>query len=399
MILNKNKIGMIRICFPPVFKKILFYLLFIIPSVVIAFMRRFSRFNRKNSFLKHQIRNIAVFQLGHIGDLIHTIPLLRNLKANFQSASITLVGGEWNKELVKSISYIDNYIVLNNWLWDRRKNRSFFHFLIDFFSMVHLINKSAFDLGIELKGHINSIFLLYISNIKLTVGFNYKNHGALLDYSIPMKGHVYEKDRLLSILPAFGAKICDDHFEFIIAEEKRKKAIAFIESNVSSFEKPLLSIFPGAPYAPRRWPAEKYAALLEKILNNEIGIPFIIGGDADRQTVERINGFFQRPLLHWIGNDIQLLAAFIAMSKVFIGNDTGPMHIAVALDVPTIAFFSSGNPGRWAPKPPHVVLRPDVPCSPCNLMSDLCNYPKRYCIDLISVEEAFSAVKSKFNKR
>jgi ADP-heptose:LPS heptosyltransferase len=372
--------------------KIAFYFLFIVPSIGIVLLKRIVCPLRKNALLRQPPRRIAVFQLGHLGDCVHTIPLLRNLRKNFPCASISLVGGSWNEKLSESIPYIDKYIVFNNWLWDRRKNRSFLRFIFHFF---HTINKTKFDVGIELKGHINSIFLLYASNSRISVGFNYLNHGALLDYKVPFNSSLYEKDRLLSILPVFGAKIFDDHFEFFLNEEKKKTAIDLLQKKMTGREKPVVALFPGAPYSPRRWPAEKFAALSEKIMESGRADPFLIGGEADRSIIERINDLSCRGLPFWIGNDIHLLAALISRSSVFVGNDTGPMHIAVALNIPTIAFFSSGNRDRWAPRKPHTVLYADASCSPCDLESDICNHPDIHCIDQISVEKAYSAVESK----
>jgi ADP-heptose:LPS heptosyltransferase len=386
---------MVRYPLLKLINKIVFYLVFIFPSMGIVFCKRLIRFKQRDVCFPQQIRNIAVFQLGHLGDFIHTIPLLRNLKLNFQSVTITMIGGEWNRELAKDVSYIDHYIVFNNWLWDRMEHRSFIRFLLNFVFIVDSINKKKFDIGIELKGHINSIYLLYASNIRRTVGFNYKNHGVLLDYRIPIDNFLYEKDRLLSILPAFGAKIVNNHFEFIISQEKEKRAADFLLKNSINSEKPLISIFPGASYAPKRWPAEKYASLVEKIIENNIGNPLLIGGVFDKNTIALVKDFTRRSVLDWIGNDVHLMAALINRSKVFIGNDTGPLHIAVALNIPSISFFSSGNINRWGPKPPHVVLRADVPCSPCDLESDECKCPQVHCIDYISVETAFCALKSK----
>jgi ADP-heptose:LPS heptosyltransferase len=381
-----------------IIKKIIFYIIFVFPPTGAALFKRVFRLNSNDHFPR-QIRNIAVFQLGHLGDYIHTIPLLRNLKKNFPLASITLIGGEWNKTLSESCSSIDRYIVFNNWLWDRREKKSFFRFLCEFLLFVKVINKIKVDIGIELKGHINSIYLLYALKIKRTVGFNYSHHGALLDYRIPMTNSLYEKDRLLSILPVCGMTIVDNHFEFSIAKDKEKDASDYLENHLLNTDKPLISIFPGAPFAPRRWPAEKYAELSEQIIINNIGIPFFIGGPADNQTFFRIQEFSQHELIHWIGDDIQLIACFISKSNLFIGNDTGPMHIAVALNIPTIAFFGSGNFIRWGPKPPHIILRAEVPCSPCDLESDTCKRPDINCINRISVEDAFLSVKRLLKKK
>jgi ADP-heptose:LPS heptosyltransferase len=380
-------------------QKILFYLLFIIPSIGIAFLKRFFRSMRKEALSQKPVRAIAVFQLGHLGDCIHTIPLLRNLRKNFQSASIVIIGGVWNEKLSRNFPYVDDYIVFNNWLWDRRKNRSFLRFIGHFFQTLYKINRANFDIGLDLKGHINSIFLLYASNIRKSVGFNHKNHGALLDYRVPFNPALYEKDRLLSILPAFGAKIFDEHFEFFITKEKEQSPYDLPQLKIINPETPIVVIFPGAPLAPRRWPAERFSALSEQIIERGIGTPFFIGGEADRPIMERIKGFSRRELLYWIGNDIKIMAFIISKGTVFVGNDTGPLHIAVALNVPTIAFFSSGNRDRWAPRNPHIVLHADVSCSPCDLESDICNHPDVHCIDQISVEDAYHAVESKLVKK
>jgi len=377
-------------------KKLLFYLLICLPALIGGLFHKIYSLTKKNK--KDKYNNVIVFQLGHLGDLVLTEPLLRNLKENNNAGKVTLVVGSWNHDLAKNIPAVDEVLIFDSLLYRRRDKSSFANFLKDLFVFLSKVYAAKYDLGIDLRGHINSLYLLYLSNIKNIIGFNYVGHGIFLQHKRKLDETLYEKDRLLSMLDLIKYKLLNSELKYNLSEEKCVKATDYLKSQGYDSKDKLIAVFPGAPYNPRRWPAESYALLADKIIDEKIGQVIILGGIQDKPSVKKMTSCMKNRPIQWIGNDINMLAGLIKKCNAFVGNDTGPMHLAVALDIPTIALFGPGKYKRWAPKPPHIFIRADVSCSPCDLNNDICTHPKVKCMDEIKVDDVKNALLSKVFK-
>jgi ADP-heptose:LPS heptosyltransferase len=119
----------------------------------------------------------------------------------------------------------------------------------------------------------------------------------------------------------------------------------------------------------------------------------LTGSSSERPMIERVAELMhERPVLLCGLIDLQQMPALLERSSLYVGNDTGPMHIAAAVGTPTISIFSARDfPQRWHPAGPgHTVLRHDAPCSPC--FREVCNREPA-CIEEIKVEDVLSAVR------
>jgi len=363
----------------------MFYAVVCIPAMFYGLFRKLFRtiFNTKNS--KHY-NKIAIFQFGHFGDLIHMIPLLKNLKLNNPNSEITLITLNENSEILKIIPFIDNVIFHDHFIYARYANNQFLKFLKECLKVIKIIRHEKFDLAIDLKGHIDSLYLLYASGARMIIGFNYAGNGIFLDKRIvqrwDIRFDVYEKDRLLRLLDILGYSIIDPGFNSIDNKQKHDE-----DKNIH-----MIGIFPGAPQRQRRWPAQKYAELADAIIENNLGDPIILGGEKDAVVVNNVVSFMKKTAKVWIGNDIIELVGKISQCNCFISNDTGPMHLAVALGVRTVALFSSGNYKKWGSPKPNMIIRVKVACSPCKLQGNICGCPHINCMETISIEEVMNVI-------
>ncbi|MCK5505230.1 MAG: glycosyltransferase family 9 protein, partial [Thermodesulfovibrionia bacterium] len=148
--------------------------------------------------------------------------------------------------------------------------------------------------------------------------------------------------------------------------------------------KEYLVIVPSARWASKRWPAENFAQLIKKL-----SIPCIItGSKGDKKRVQKIIGLLSKKtsdkIIDLCGKtDLKELAALLAGAKAVVTNDTGPMHIAAALNVPVVAIFGPTDPVKtgpykWQTNRKLKVIKADVPCSPCR---------KKQCRELICMNK------------
>ena len=140
---------------------------------------------------------------------------------------------------------------------------------------------------------------------------------------------------------------------------------------------PILGLNPGAEYGPaKRWPAERFAAVVREIRRQTGCVWILFGGPADGQVAGQIESAAQgvAPLRDALRNlagrtSLRELMALLKLCRVLLTNDSGPMHVAAALGTPVVAPFGSTSPELTAPglpgDPRHRLLKSDAPCSPC----------------------------------
>ncbi len=368
------------------FAKIVFYSLFCASSLVIGLVWRIRNVVCRKA--ERPGRRILVFQFGHLGDLVHTIPLLKNLKLNDKETHVTLVTGPWNVQIADGISWADRIVVYPHPLSDRMREFRLVRFLRELGILLKTVTLEPYDIGMGLNGHINSLAYVYWTNANRKIGFSYRRHGMLLDSAILQDEtiHEYEKDRLLLLLPLMGYRTLTSEFDLshcLSGWSDRGSHPA----NLS-----VIGLFPGASVSRKCWGADRFAELADRIVDEGLGRVLIMGGPDDAAMVDSVARLAKsRPQVVVTGS-IACAAAAIQGCALFVSNDTGPMHMAVAMGVPTIGLFGPGDSRRWGPREPHVCIWTHVGCSPCDEYDDRCDNPLGECIRQISVATVFDSV-------
>jgi len=167
---------------------------------------------------------------------------------------------------------------------------------------------------------------------------------------------------------------------------------------LSAIANPIFGINPGAEYGPaKRWPIERYIAAAKEVQKKTNCAWIVFGGRNESDLAGQIQSALgSAPIFNVAGRtSLRELMSLMKLCRVFLTNDTGPMHAAAALGVPVVAIFGSTSPELTAPLVPNdsllKILRTDVPCSPCFLRE--CPIDFR-CMNGISVEQAVDAVQS-----
>jgi heptosyltransferase-2 len=181
-------------------------------------------------------------------------------------------------------------------------------------------------------------------------------------------------------------------------EAAKKKFGLDSEKHTGGTPVPLFGLNPGAEYGPaKRWPVERFIAAAQEIQNRTNCIWLIFGSKADMELAERINSELRTPdseLRSLAGRtSLRELMSLLKLCRVLLTNDSGPMHVAAALDTPVVVPFGSTSPELTGPglpgDPHHRLLKSDAPCSPCFLRE--CPIDFR-CLNGIGVERVVEAM-------
>lgn len=326
---------------------------------------------------------ILIIRIDRIGDFILSLPTIKALKENFNNSKITIIVPEYLKDLAESHKYIDNVLLYN-------KNDS----LLKKILFLKKLKTYSFDLAIDmhLDYKIKTAIIAYISNAPVRIGFSWGYREVFFTNSIKPELKNSLVDITYSLLSVFGIKGKPDNPEIEPSEEAEKRIAKFFEDNGIFSSDFIIGIHPGGFYESQRLPLNKFAELIN-LIKEKFHAKFIIFGS--KNETELIEKLKDKIFLTVTDFSISEIVALISKLNLLICNNSGPLHIACALSIPTVSTMGSTDPYLWMPRgDKNIVIRKDLPCSPCN--KGKCKTHE--CMDLITVEDMMNAVETQLKE-
>ena len=225
------------------------------------------------------------------------------------------------------------------------------------------------------------------SNLK--IGFATNERKRLFNVAVSYSHEDYEVYSFLRLLEPLGIEKQKVEYPFLsVPEPIARQAEQKLESLAGQV---FVVLFPGASIPERRWGVEKFQKLAAWLNAQGLGV-VVVGGGQDREAGEVILAGCQGLNLAG-GTSLAETAAVLQRSALLVSGDSGVLHMAVGLDVPTVSLFGPGIADKWAPRgEKHVVLNKNLPCSPCTRFGTTPPCPDGgRCIQEISVEEVADA--------
>ncbi|MCX5783085.1 MAG: lipopolysaccharide heptosyltransferase II [Elusimicrobia bacterium] len=334
-----------------------------------------------------KLSRIAVLQTAFLGDAVLTLPMLGKMAELFPSAEISVFCRPQTAEIFKSCPSVGNVII------DDKKGRPF---LRSFFGLVGNLRAGGFDAVVSAHRSFRSALAAYLSKTPVRVGFDKSAGRIFFNRIAPFSWLLHDAERNLSLLNALGFDETGKNFRAAIKAPPGESILKKLKSAGVDLSRPVAAVHPGSIWFTKRWPKERYAELVKKLC--ELGAQcVIIGGQNDVElgnfaTAQAGNGAF-----NFCGKtDLPELMAAMAHFKLFITNDSGPMHIATAFNVPALAIFgpTTKELGFFPYGKGHRVLEAELKCRPCALHGGKkCPRGHFLCMKLITVEQVFSAAK------
>jgi lipopolysaccharide heptosyltransferase I len=346
----------------------------------------------------NNLKNILVVRLGAMGDIVHVIPAVKNLKMAFPSAYIAWLVEDRHEDLVEGVPEIDEVIVFPRKQWQSllKYPQKYFKIISEMRMFLRKLRGKRYDIALDFHGNFKSGLLTYLSNALVRVGFS-KGYCKEFNFIFnnlritPQKKKMHRVDKYLDLLRGLGINAPYQRPIFSIPNAERFYIDNFIQQNQLN-QKPIAIIHPGTSIFGKykRWPPKNYANLADRLIW-ELDYSVIFTWSAlEYEIVEEIISYMQYPAtIACKTSSVRQLIALIQHARLFIGGDTGPTHIASCMGIPTIAIFGPKDPVIYAPYDKNaLVVRKDIPCSPCEKRS--CRHVT--CINAIVPDDVFHAV-------
>ncbi len=336
-------------------------------------------FFRKTRERPQAIRRVLLMRPDHIGDVVCTLPAIHALRASLPEAQIDLLIRSsarslfWNMD--EELGGVD-FLVFNASWRDRPKRKKF-----GFLSMNRLRRLlrlraeeigGSYDLAVDLAGDFQSIVAARLAGVRYLVGRGIRGFGFGLDVEAEEFPKRHQVEFNLDMLEHAGLGPFETKNPALtLSEEELAEGRACIASLTEDTSGSFIGIHPGAGGRERIWSPKLYGELISRVVSTLPARVLLLGGPDDRQVVDEtlksMKGVRVRGTIIDMCEKVQHLRSLMGVMKacrLFIGNDSGPTHIAAALGLPVICIFQGpAEPSVWGPRGPNVLVLRKSPSS------------------------------------
>ena len=332
---------------------------------------------------------ILVKEVNWLGDVVMSLPALRAIRRAWPRAHLAVLVKTELASFFDGAGWIDEVIPYSvghglSGFFDRRR-------------IVGEIRSRRFDLGVLFPNSFESALWIAMAGIRRRAGFVADARGALLTLKAappPEAVTAHQVNYWLAMVRATGVAVGRaDDFTIDVHGPYRERMREWLAANRKRPGRPVLAIAPAAAYGPaKEWPAESYGALIDLLAHREDGEAVLVGAASERAKCEEVAAASKSGAMIAAGHtSIGELIALLSLCEGFIGNDSGCMHIAGALGIPTVAIFGSTNPSRTGPLGPKTrVIYRKLECSPC--LARTCRFGHYNCLTQIEAVELADAI-------
>lgn len=334
-------------------------------------------------------KRILLIRTDRIGDVVLSTPAIKAVRDAYPDAYIAFMVRSSARDIVEGNPYLDEVIIYDK----DGAHSSFFATLL--FGL--RLRKERFDTAVILHPTNRSHIIAFIAGIPNRIGFNRKMPFLLTKRTDDKKrlGEKHELDYTLDILKYIGVTAADRSLFVPVTDSARNAVDMKLAAAGYNDRAPLLAVHPGASCPSKKWPAARFASLIDMLRERYGFQAALVAGPDDAEEAAKLKNNLKSGIIDLSGKtSVGELAALFKKCRLFISNDSGPVHVASAVGTPCVVIFGRKqaglSPRRWAPTGKgDIVLHKDAGCAVC-LAHDCKNGFK--CLDAVTVEDAFDAV-------
>lgn len=336
------------------------------------------------------MKKILVVRYRFIGDMILTIPFLRNLRYAYPDAQIDMLVAPNSGEVIENCPYINNFIYFDTtrkhkYEKGKGEKKSFWYY-------VNLLKKENYDKAYVLKRSLSSALLCFFAGIKERIGYDTENRGFLLTKKLKYDTKKHESLCFLDALETDGIEIKDSHLENWIKKENQDKVLNLFEKYNILGTKVVINAT--ATNEGKIWDINNFARIIEYLSNKKQSQVIFIGAPSDKEIYENIkyNEELKIKPVNLCGEiTIKDSLALLKESDLMIGNDSGNLHMAASVGTNVIGLYGPMPFEKWkALGENNILLKADLPCMPCGLKKKCPN--NKACMNSITVEQVKEAI-------
>jgi ADP-heptose:LPS heptosyltransferase len=348
---------------------------------------------------------ILVINMSTIGDILQSTPTLRGLRRKYPKAHISFLVYDSYLDVIQGNKRVDEIFVFERKRYRSgllKRNANYFELAKDILNFVQMVKGCGIDLIVNLHNTNLSAILTYLLRPNDLKGFTMNKYGMYFgtegwgEYLYKVLAQKEERRRNPYHIVDLYARVAEveldsDGLELAIHEDDILFGDGFIRDQGIRRGDLLIGVVPGSGWPSKRWMVERFAELIDRLVERLCAKVIVFGGKGDEEVGKRLNSLTRSRFINAITClSVKQLGAVMRHCRVVVSNDSGPMHVASAVGVSVVGIFGPTSSRERGP----VGVRNKVfdgvaECSPC--FKDFCKDP--VCFDPISVDKVLSAVE------
>ena len=338
----------------------------------------------------NDLNRILIRGTNWIGDAVMTLPAVVSVRATYPRAHLAILAKPPVTDIYRLFSAADEIIPYENK----------FDTPLGVFRLAHTLRLKKFNAAILLQNAIEAAIISLAAGIRVRAGYNSDGRGFLLTHAIRRTEGIFKVHQIDYYLEMVKALGCADvgramHLETFISPATAREVL---HQYLPDSSRSIIGIAPGATYGPaKKWLAERFAAAADRLGRDLDAQVVLFGGKGDQETTGQVRNRACPGVINLAGKTtLHETIYLISQCRLFISNDSGLMHVAGALNIPTVAIFGSTNPVTTSPPGEKTILvRKPASCSPC--LKKTCPTDFR-CMTMITVDDVVAAAHTLLQK-
>lgn len=361
---------------------------------------------------KAQIKRILIVKLDHIGDLVTGLPAFRRIRQHFPNAEITALVGRSAISIAQTEAALDHIIPFE--FFDARSGLGQKKLTdADYAALGAMLQEKRFDLAIDLRKLGDTRHILQYSGATWLAGYDHNQNYPWLDIALEWERDALQTnkrnhvaDDLLNLADAVGNAFLADRRTIVPVGALSELSEGLREEFAELFSHDYVVVHPASGTPLRQWAPEYFAKLIDMLIERSGVRVALIGGPDEQEIAQKVIAAVKNQ--HWLHNlvgksRLNEVPRILAESVLFVGNNSGPSHVASGLGVPTISVHSAVIASEeWGPLGPDATaIRRDMSCAPCYIVSAAQCHRSMACLHSISPQsiyevcERYLALRSK----
>ena len=331
-------------------------------------------------FDKSKVHKILVIKPMAIGDVLLSTPVIENLRHNFPDAVINFLTQDFCREVL-----VDNPFLTRVLSYDIKKGDSSY-------CLIRNVHDQDYDLIIDLFCNPRTAIIVLNSEARYKVGYKFGWRRFAYNIKVkPRSSEVHNIEFNLDSLRALGLEIISSKPKFYINAVHKEFAERFFEQHGLSGK--VIGINPSGTWPAKIWPLEKFTELAKR-LSSKYKILMFWGYQKEKEDALKIKNAIGENVFIIPEVNLKYTGALLEKCRLFVTNDTGPMHIAWTLGVNTAVIFGPTNSHLQGPLSSNsIVIKNDsLSCLGCNLM-EITDCPHQHkCMQDLNIDEVYGKI-------
>jgi len=335
------------------------------------------------------VNKILVKETNWLGDIIMSMPALRAVRRHFPDAHLAVLVKDNLAAIFNDSPIVDEVIPY--------RFRRGLGGVGDRFRVGRTLKAKGFDAAVLFPNSLDAAIVAFLARIPRRVGYARDGRSLLLTDRVRASREILEVHQAryyLNLVTVLGVESDDTDAGLWVAPPARERMLQYLRKNGVADGAKLVAFAAGAAYGPaKEWGRERFARLAARLTAGHGVRIILVGAPRERADADRLFQQIGNDALNAVGETaLDELVALLSMCTAFVGNDSGAMHVAGALGIPTVGIFGSTRPDRTGPLGAQsTFLKSDVECAPC--LKRVCASGDYRCMESITVTMVEDALK------